>query len=804
MPWGFLIGALVGSLIIAYVFQPKMKIINRQPADIDDFRIPTADEGREIPVIFGTKDIKNANVVWYGNLKTEAIRVKVRSSSLFRSSKRQTVGFKYFLGMHLILCHGPVNAIRRIEAGELPAWVGNVTTNSSIYIEEPDLFGGTDREGGIEGTVSIWMGGPSQGKSTYLQEQLETETQPIPSFRGVVGLVLEQIYITAMSPYIKPWAVRVTRNTITAGGQSIWNSANASIPSGVADSPGMNGSHIIYECLTNPDWGLGYPVSDIDEASFLSAASTLRAELFALSFLWDTETSIESFISMVAEHIDAAVFVDRRTGKFKIKLIRDDYDESILPIFGPNEISEMKGYSRPTVNELVNSIIINYWDVSTGKKGSVGYQELGLLQMQSGVNSNTIEYPGIMNSVTAQRAALRDLKGLAFPLLTSSFECNRLADELEVGSVFKLYWPEYSDEISIMRVTSLEYGDATTDVINVACVEDIFSSPREVVSEPGELDDWIDDREDPEVVTAKRIVEAPYYFIGTVFSFPEINSALSSTPSAGMFSVFAGRSQNALTGRLYMSPTSSGFEFIENMEFVPTGVLSTAVGYLDEYLYFSEYSDLDSAEVGKFGQIGNEIVVINQVGSDFVRVKRGALDTVPVTHDVGARFYAWQEFWASDEEGYSGTTTRHAKVQAVTSIGSSSLSNTSSVSTSMNSRAIRPYPPGYVRINNTPYPTSDVTGTVTVIWRHRNRLSQTGTTIIDTTNSNNFGPEEGTTYRLRILDGGTAIRDVSGIEGTSWDDSEDPIPAGTYTLELRAVRGGYTSWQIHSFPFTRG
>ena len=35
---------------------------------------PTAEEGSSVPVLFGTKRIKNPNVVWWGDLKTTAIK----------------------------------------------------------------------------------------------------------------------------------------------------------------------------------------------------------------------------------------------------------------------------------------------------------------------------------------------------------------------------------------------------------------------------------------------------------------------------------------------------------------------------------------------------------------------------------------------------------------------------------------------------------------------------------------------------------------------------------------------------------
>ena len=46
------------------------------------------------------------------------------------SSKAQTVGYRYSLGMHLALCHGPIDAIREILVDRRTAW--SVTTGGGV------------------------------------------------------------------------------------------------------------------------------------------------------------------------------------------------------------------------------------------------------------------------------------------------------------------------------------------------------------------------------------------------------------------------------------------------------------------------------------------------------------------------------------------------------------------------------------------------------------------------------------------------------------------------------------------------
>lgn len=75
MGWAYFVAWIVLS-VVAYVLTPKPKIENQPPAGLGDIKAPTAEEGREIPVLFGTRDLEAPNVVWYGDLRTMAIRKK--------------------------------------------------------------------------------------------------------------------------------------------------------------------------------------------------------------------------------------------------------------------------------------------------------------------------------------------------------------------------------------------------------------------------------------------------------------------------------------------------------------------------------------------------------------------------------------------------------------------------------------------------------------------------------------------------------------------------------------------------------
>lgn len=67
--------AIVALSLYAMSLAPKPE--NAKPAGLADFNVPTAEVGREIPVLFGRRKFEAPNVVWYGALKSVAVKKKV-------------------------------------------------------------------------------------------------------------------------------------------------------------------------------------------------------------------------------------------------------------------------------------------------------------------------------------------------------------------------------------------------------------------------------------------------------------------------------------------------------------------------------------------------------------------------------------------------------------------------------------------------------------------------------------------------------------------------------------------------------
>lgn len=72
MQFLFALGMLLASYVITAMMQPKPT--KPKPAALGDFDFPQLDEGTPQIVIFGDRWISAWTVLWYGNLRTTAIK----------------------------------------------------------------------------------------------------------------------------------------------------------------------------------------------------------------------------------------------------------------------------------------------------------------------------------------------------------------------------------------------------------------------------------------------------------------------------------------------------------------------------------------------------------------------------------------------------------------------------------------------------------------------------------------------------------------------------------------------------------
>lgn len=74
MQFVYYLVVMVVAALVSQALAPKPP--EPKPASLSDVDVPTAEEGRPIPVVFGSVLLRGANVVWYGDLAADPIKKK--------------------------------------------------------------------------------------------------------------------------------------------------------------------------------------------------------------------------------------------------------------------------------------------------------------------------------------------------------------------------------------------------------------------------------------------------------------------------------------------------------------------------------------------------------------------------------------------------------------------------------------------------------------------------------------------------------------------------------------------------------
>lgn len=744
-------------------------------------------------------------------------------------SSKQVIGYRYYLGLHMAICHGPVKQLNRILVGKREAFVGTVSASSTINIFKPDLFGGDKKEGGIVGVADIMFGELAQTENAYLQSQLGTD---IPAFRGVLTAVFREgaftetvvgflpggglgefivpIYtsdgdggfIASMSPYPKPWAFEVLD---LPGGT--FNPTKQDINNGSA-----NGAHILYDTLTNAEWGLGLPVGELDTASFQAVGDTLFTENFGLSLVYAQQSSVEEFVKQILTLINAVLYPDRVTGKFRLSLIRDDFDPNTLPVFNESNISSLKSFERPAFAELVNEIVLTYRKRGDLDDTTITAQDLASVQAQNGIISQTKDFTGVDTADIAAKIAVRELRQSSTPLARVSFKTDRTGWDVNPGDVIKLSWAAYGIVQVIIRVTEVDYGALEDGEILIEGVEDIFGLPSNAYITPSETE-WNEEVVDPLPALSSELMELPFYVIATTFTSGDFAAITDTTTFVQMV---ARKPLQATFGmQLWTRTGTLVYEFAIDGKWTHSALLTSNLDRIDATAISINTFVGSTSEIrpGGYAYIDDEVLRIDAVDTVLltITVGRGAFDTVPVAHTAGAVIYFADGNDAVDPFEFAPGITVDGKAVTQTSIGILDIADATEVSQTLVGRQFKPYPPSQVQIHGDLFPAAAgffpvkvIGAEVIVTWKHQDRLQQVAN-IEDWFNVALGSQEAGVTYTIRTYNDDTAtlLSTDTGITAATFTVVTGQ-PADTVfnmRVEIEAVRGGEVNFQTFQHIF---
>lgn len=759
--------------------------------------------------------------------------------------KKQTIGYHYLMTLVFGLGRGPFNEVREISVGGKTAWTGHMCSDDPGVINNPNLFGGEEKEGGIQGGFFLHMGKPDQvlpgashfstatgkgvGKSfagilmfimsgpvriAKMRNLRDILPGRVSQLRGIVTFHFNGL-ISSMNPYPKEWSFRVRRTTAGWDNDTPWYPAKATIWMNQGRIGAMNPAHIVYQLLTDPDWGAGEDPEEINEESFIYSANLFCTESFGLCLKWERakDTDVDGYIKSVLDHVGASLFQDRETGHYTLKPIRGDYVVANLPLFTPDSgLIEITEDDSEAVSDAINEIVVTGKNpLDLGNPIQVRQQNIAGIQAAGGKITNTVAYDGVPTAELLLRIAQRDLKASSLGLKRFTLKLDRRAWRMYPGMAFRVSDPKRGISEIVLRLGTIEdRSDMQNGYFEAKAIEDVFAMPTTSFLNPVDSE-WVG----PSLIALppleQRLVEASYRDVYV---------------QSGQAQIEAMTSTDAVIGQLAAAADVSNREYELWSRVPPADYVRGAVGFFTDYGLLDGplawYADtikltgltsgfIPTEQVGKCLLIGDEMVGVvsyDDILEEFT-VSRGTVDTLPQEHADGARVWTLDDDLTGDNVLYQAGQTVNTKVLSRTSSDVQFLDDVTENEIDLVGRQALPYPPANMKADGVLVYSLDGTGPheePMFTWAERDRTLQDDA-LVDHTEAT-IGPEPGVTYTFRIYGwvSGTLVGTYTGITGDTWTydstmQAADSAPS-IVRIEIEAVRDGLASYQKYDFLIT--
>ncbi len=461
---------ILGSRYAYHRWQESKRPLGLGATPLD---LPRTQEGDALPLLFGRYIVRNPIIAWAGNAEVQPDPIRTAEGFYFYE-----VAMLYAVAIPV---ENGVNRLQGIYIGDqrytnlgtpsdMPPNLG-VVTMPSVAGPSPSTLPDFSRLGYEWGD-----GADTQNfAASEAASQMVTAGIPagsIPEFRGLIT-------------FYGFWS----RNNSTIPALGLEFSSypfdqryHAYIPTRVGDE--MNPADVIASVLCDRFGKLGLdPSSVIDQQSFQKAGEALLAEGCGYSMCWSERTPARDIINDVLRVADGVLFKHRTTGRWKLKLIRADYDPNALKVIDQTnallENVEITGWS-----DVPNRVRVKWRDRQDGyrEKSSAAQNQAGAVNELGETDELVLDFPAICTKEQAEATVARELGARSMPLLRCRAVVNRDLLDVELGEAVKLHWPAYGISNRVMRVADIQLGGPTSNSVTVALLEDSFYVHRKYVS----------------------------------------------------------------------------------------------------------------------------------------------------------------------------------------------------------------------------------------------------------------------------------------------------------------------------------
>lgn len=525
MAWGLI--AYGGFLVGSYLYHRYLADQPDGPKSAKEIELPRTEEGAPMPLIYGQCRVRQPILAWLGG-------VSVHNNPEFGSLADQANwrGAPFLYGMHCLMLlgipfqHTATNKLLKMFWGSRELVVGRSagTTGQSVVSSLSQLTGAGDEMNKrvivnnaatsasfnpldgmprVGGPIEFLNGNPAQqlvDPATFTATTRagaimseEVAANQIPGYREYMAVFLGNDIDGYADGYPGPFVIGATPQP---GEYSFEVSShpNGTFASGGNDHIGLeaNPIDVIIDLLTGTFGKLGISPLDIDQPSFVSAATRCFEESHGYSRCFDELMDAAEMIREVLAQVDGLVFQDPTTSKIKIKLIRDDYSLSGAPHVTVANCLALEGFSLGSWAGAVDRVRVTYRDRTRNyEQGSAlaHNQALGFVDDGRG-REVTIDYPGVCTQELAVKLAARELAAQSRPMAKCTAIVDRSFATVCPGDVVVVTWPAYGIDGRVFRVVKVDRGSLENGQIRLELLEDYFVITRRTIDHGGEINGY--------------------------------------------------------------------------------------------------------------------------------------------------------------------------------------------------------------------------------------------------------------------------------------------------------------------------
>jgi hypothetical protein len=525
----------------------------------------------------------------------------------------------------------------------------------------------------------------------------------------------------------------------------------------------VNPMNLAYELLTAY---MGFSASDIDVTNFTDASVILDSESQGMGLVLQSPTPAVDVLSAIERQVDGHFYLDPVTGKWKIQLIRADFDIDDLVVLDNSNIEEIEDFSRGAWISTMNIVHLSFTnrdnDYEDGDAIAIDHAN----QMIQGrkVPASAISMSAVCTPQLASQLAWRELKSLSVPVSKAALRVKRSLWNLHIGQPVVLDFEPLGTSF-VMRVTSMEPGDDRNAGIKLVLAQDIFTGGESTLTAP--TSGWTPGSTTLIPFSELRVEEMPYALL----------RRQSETSAARLLAVAASTGKGETGYNILIDGSQNGTGSL-----TPRGLLFAAVGPDDTTIEMttdiplSNFPSLSDTEIGQnltgLIMIEDELIAVrSSVQADYgltLTVYRGICDTAVRSHAANVDIWMVTLGWGGVSTAIAGGSTVDVQLVPKNSTKTVAASDVTAIETVLAYRDLCPYPPTNLELNTELFPETvsiDVGATLATkgvtadflrrdyrIYDEVSQLAVDAETIDPTFPANNS-----TQYCLKVYDGVTLL-----------------------------------------------